>query len=100
MRYRCCGWGVALIVALLAGSSDPASLQSAPAPETHRGEPNSMAESSGVRPLQKQTGEQTVLRAFFELPKASCFAMNGMLKLGASKIELAFAFAPGMSRVF
>ena len=42
--------------------------------------------------LEQQVREQTVLRAFFERPEVPCFALNGLLKLGAARVEFVFGF--------
>jgi hypothetical protein len=47
--------------------------------------------SAGV--LKRQVREQTVLRAFFERPEVSCFALNGLFKLGAGRVEFVYAVA-------
>jgi hypothetical protein len=43
--------------------------------------------------LRRQVRDQTVLRAFFERAEVPCFALNGLLKLGAGRVEFVYAVA-------
>jgi hypothetical protein len=96
MRGFCIGFIALLILAPLAAGA-----QSAPPPraaEDNRGQRDDRAmpvqkPRGSAESLRQQAREQTVLRAFFERPEVPCFALNGLFKLGAGRVEFVFSFA-------
>src|SRR5712691_5783322 len=96
MRGFCIGFIALLILApLAAGAQSPLPPR---AVEDDRGERDDrpFAEQKWDRSaeaLKRQAREQTVLRAFFERAEVPCFALNGLLKLGAGRVEFVYAGA-------